>query len=66
GVCAGGRDGEIARTGVGGHTTRRIIPAGGDATGAVVLRALNAAGPRGPPEAVGPWPAVPGRAGGAR
>lgn len=39
-----GRDGAIARTREGGHSTRRIIHAGGDATGAEVQRALNAAG----------------------
>ncbi|MEV6070771.1 L-aspartate oxidase [Nocardia sp. NPDC052001] len=39
-----GRDGEVARTREGGHSTRRIIHAGGDATGAEVQRALNAAG----------------------
>ncbi|MGV9677217.1 L-aspartate oxidase [Nocardia sp. NPDC003482] len=39
-----GRDGEISRTREGGHSTRRIIHAGGDATGAEVQRALNAAG----------------------
>jgi L-aspartate oxidase len=39
-----GRDGQMARTREGGHSTRRIIHAGGDATGAEVQRALNAAG----------------------
>lgn len=39
-----GRDGRVARTREGGHSTRRIIHAGGDATGAEVQRALNAAG----------------------
>lgn len=39
-----GRDGQISRTREGGHSTRRIIHAGGDATGAEVQRALNAAG----------------------
>ena len=39
-----GRDGTVARTREGGHSTRRIIHAGGDATGAEVQRALNAAG----------------------
>ena len=39
-----GGDGEIARTREGGHSTRRIIHAGGDATGAEVQRALGAAG----------------------
>ena len=39
-----GRDGEVSRTREGGHSTRRIIHAGGDATGAEVQRALNAAG----------------------
>ncbi|MEV6339882.1 L-aspartate oxidase [Nocardia vinacea] len=38
------RDGQISRTREGGHSTRRIIHAGGDATGAEVQRALNAAG----------------------
>ncbi|NNH72084.1 L-aspartate oxidase [Nocardia uniformis] len=38
------RDGEVSRTREGGHSTRRIIHAGGDATGAEVQRALNAAG----------------------
>ncbi|MFI1918432.1 L-aspartate oxidase [Nocardia sp. NPDC020380] len=38
-----GRDGEVSRTREGGHSTRRIIHAGGDATGAEVQRALNAA-----------------------
>ncbi|MFC4373056.1 L-aspartate oxidase [Nocardia halotolerans] len=38
-----GRDGQISRTREGGHSTRRIIHAGGDATGAEVQRALNAA-----------------------
>ncbi|MFC4123318.1 L-aspartate oxidase [Nocardia rhizosphaerae] len=39
-----GRDGQISRTREGGHSTRRIIHAGGDATGAEIQRALNAAG----------------------
>ncbi|WP_395704339.1 L-aspartate oxidase [Rhodococcus ruber] len=39
-----GRDGDIARTREGGHSTRRIIHAGGDATGAEIQRALGAAG----------------------
>ncbi|WP_054811373.1 L-aspartate oxidase [Nocardia arizonensis] len=39
-----GRDGQISRTREGGHSIRRIIHAGGDATGAEVQRALNAAG----------------------
>ncbi|GAA5059193.1 L-aspartate oxidase [Nocardia callitridis] len=39
-----GRDGGVSRTREGGHSTRRIIHAGGDATGAEVQRALNAAG----------------------
>ncbi|MEV5650032.1 L-aspartate oxidase [Nocardia sp. NPDC052254] len=39
-----GRDGRVSRTREGGHSTRRIIHAGGDATGAEVQRALNAAG----------------------
>ncbi|MFC7448901.1 L-aspartate oxidase [Rhodococcus daqingensis] len=39
-----GRDGVISRTREGGHSTRRIIHAGGDATGAEVQRALGAAG----------------------
>ncbi|WP_039797227.1 L-aspartate oxidase [Nocardia araoensis] len=39
-----GRDGQISRTREGGHSTRRIIHAGGDATGAEVQRALNEAG----------------------
>ncbi|NKY58672.1 L-aspartate oxidase [Nocardia flavorosea] len=39
-----GRDGQISRTREGGHSTRRIIHAGGDATGAEVQRALSAAG----------------------
>ncbi|MFE1596345.1 L-aspartate oxidase [Nocardia sp. NPDC058705] len=39
-----GRDGQISRTREGGHSARRIIHAGGDATGAEVQRALNAAG----------------------
>ncbi len=39
-----GRDGTVSRTREGGHSTRRIIHAGGDATGAEVQRALNAAG----------------------
>lgn len=39
-----GRDGQISRTREGGHSVRRIIHAGGDATGAEVQRALNAAG----------------------
>ncbi|MFD6677006.1 L-aspartate oxidase [Rhodococcus zopfii] len=38
-----GRDGDVARTREGGHSTRRIIHAGGDATGMEVQRALNAA-----------------------
>lgn len=38
------RDGQVARTREGGHSTRRIIHAGGDATGAEVQRALNGAG----------------------
>lgn len=38
-----GRDGAVSRTREGGHSTRRIIHAGGDATGAEVQRALNAA-----------------------
>lgn len=37
-------DGDIARTREGGHSTRRIIHAGGDATGAEVQRALGEAG----------------------
>ncbi|WP_028477543.1 L-aspartate oxidase [Nocardia sp. CNY236] len=39
-----GHDGRISRTREGGHSTRRIIHAGGDATGAEVQRALNKAG----------------------
>ncbi|MGQ4599881.1 L-aspartate oxidase [Nocardia sp. R6R-6] len=39
-----GGDGQISRTREGGHSTRRIIHAGGDATGAEVQRALNQAG----------------------
>ncbi|MEE2059930.1 L-aspartate oxidase [Rhodococcus artemisiae] len=39
-----GRDGVVARTREGGHSTRRIIHSGGDATGAEVQRALGAAG----------------------
>lgn len=39
-----GRDGRVERTREGGHSTRRIIHAGGDATGAEVQRALGAAG----------------------
>jgi L-aspartate oxidase len=39
-----GQGGEMARTREGGHSVRRIIHAGGDATGAEVQRALNAAG----------------------
>ncbi len=39
-----GRDGQVSRTREGGHSARRIIHAGGDATGAEVQRALNAAG----------------------
>lgn len=39
-----GRDGRVSRTREGGHSARRIIHAGGDATGAEVQRALNAAG----------------------
>lgn len=39
-----GRDGQVSRTREGGHSTRRIIHAGGDATGAEVQRALSAAG----------------------
>ncbi|MGQ4617105.1 L-aspartate oxidase [Nocardia sp. R7R-8] len=39
-----GRDGQISRTREAGHSTRRIIHAGGDATGAEVQRALNEAG----------------------
>ncbi|MFC4605402.1 L-aspartate oxidase [Rhodococcus kronopolitis] len=39
-----GRDGAVSRTREGGHSVRRIIHAGGDATGAEVQRALNAAG----------------------
>lgn len=39
-------DGDIARTREGGHSTRRIIHAGGDATGAEVQRALGAAAQR--------------------
>ncbi|WP_027503057.1 L-aspartate oxidase [Rhodococcus sp. UNC363MFTsu5.1] len=39
-----GRDGDVSRTREGGHSVRRIIHAGGDATGAEVQRALNAAG----------------------
>ncbi|WFR71114.1 FAD-binding protein [Prescottella defluvii] len=34
----------MSRTREGGHSTRRIVHAGGDATGAEVQRALNAAG----------------------
>jgi len=39
-----GSDGHVSRTREGGHSTRRIVHAGGDATGAEVQRALNAAG----------------------
>ncbi|MEV0948810.1 L-aspartate oxidase [Rhodococcus sp. NPDC049939] len=39
-----GQDGDVSRTREGGHSTRRIIHAGGDATGAEVQRALGAAG----------------------
>ncbi|MFD6860355.1 L-aspartate oxidase [Rhodococcus sp. NPDC060090] len=39
-----GRDGDVSRTREGGHSTRRIIHSGGDATGAEVQRALGAAG----------------------
>ncbi|WP_016935680.1 FAD-binding protein, partial [Rhodococcus sp. R1101] len=39
-------DGDIARTREGGHSTRRIIHAGGDATGAEVQRALGVAAQR--------------------
>ncbi|NME80795.1 L-aspartate oxidase [Rhodococcus sp. 105337] len=39
-----GRDGDVARTREGGHSIRRIIHAGGDATGAEIQRALGAAG----------------------
>ncbi|WP_072688574.1 L-aspartate oxidase [Rhodococcus marinonascens] len=39
-----GRDGEVSCTREGGHSTHRIIHAGGDATGAEVQRALGAAG----------------------
>ncbi|WP_068272416.1 L-aspartate oxidase [Aldersonia kunmingensis] len=39
-----GGDGAVLRTREGGHSTRRIIHAGGDATGAEVQRALGAAG----------------------
>ncbi|MEU4313438.1 L-aspartate oxidase [Nocardia sp. NPDC024068] len=39
-----GRDGQVSRTREGGHSTRRIIHAGGDATGAEVQRALSVAG----------------------
>ncbi|CAM3047735.1 L-aspartate oxidase [Prescottella defluvii] len=39
-----GSDGAVSRTREGGHSTRRIVHAGGDATGAEVQRALNAAG----------------------
>ncbi|MCX5046046.1 L-aspartate oxidase [Aldersonia sp. NBC_00410] len=39
-----GGDGRVLRTREGGHSTRRIIHAGGDATGAEVQRALGAAG----------------------
>lgn len=39
-----GSDGNVSRTREGGHSTRRIVHAGGDATGAEVQRALNAAG----------------------
>lgn len=39
-----GRDGTVARTREGGHSIRRIIHAGGDATGAEIQRALNSAG----------------------
>ncbi|QBJ94785.1 L-aspartate oxidase [Rhodococcus sp. ABRD24] len=39
-----GSDGVVSRTREGGHSTRRIIHAGGDATGAEVQRALNALG----------------------
>ncbi|WP_455901879.1 L-aspartate oxidase [Rhodococcus gordoniae] len=41
-----GGDGDIARTREGGHSTRRIIHAGGDATGAEVQRALGVAAQR--------------------
>ncbi|WP_415976823.1 L-aspartate oxidase [Rhodococcus sp. 077-4] len=41
-----GADGAVARTREGGHSVRRIIHAGGDATGAEVQRTLDAAGPR--------------------
>ncbi|AOW94695.1 L-aspartate oxidase [Rhodococcus sp. WMMA185] len=36
-----GRDGDVSRTREGGHSTHRIIHAGGDATGAEVQRALD-------------------------
>ncbi|RVW00415.1 L-aspartate oxidase [Rhodococcus spongiicola] len=39
-----GADGGVLRTREGGHSTRRIVHAGGDATGAEVQRALNAVG----------------------
>lgn len=39
-----GGDGAVARTREGGHSVRRIIHAGGDATGAEVQRALGAVG----------------------
>lgn len=39
-----GRDGDVSRTREGGHSTRRIIHSGGDATGAEVQRALGSAG----------------------
>lgn len=40
-----GADGSVARTREGGHSVRRIIHAGGDATGAEVQRTLDAAVP---------------------
>lgn len=39
-----GADGDLARTREGGHSARRIVHAGGDATGAEVQRALNVSG----------------------
>lgn len=45
-VFDAGGDGRVSRTREGGHSARRIIHAGGDATGAEVQRVLNAAGLR--------------------
>ncbi|MBD0860607.1 L-aspartate oxidase [Gordonia sp. zg691] len=51
-------DGSLLRTREGGHSVRRIIHAGGDATGAAIQRALYAAVRDVAARSVGPTPAI--------